>query len=76
MVNRTIGLRKITIAIGAAILLSGCGAVREKTAPCKRPPVLASWVEDPRSACGRTQPVNDPIAAFTAIGLSEKQGRR
>lgn len=55
------------IAIVAA--LSGCGSVKEKTAPCKRPAELSSFAEDPRQSCGPMHAVNDPAAAFTAIGL-------
>jgi len=56
------------VAIVAA--LSGCGSVKEKTAPCKRPVELSSFAEDPRHSCGPMHAVNDPAAAFTAIGLN------
>lgn len=63
--------------IGAAlivgILLTACGAVKEKTAPCKRPANLTSFAEDPRKDCGPMRPVNDPAAAFAEIGVADQQ---
>jgi uncharacterized protein YceK len=53
----------------AAVLLSGCGTVKEKTAPCKRPAELTSYAQDPRHECGPMRGVNNPVAAFAAIGL-------
>ncbi|URK89569.1 hypothetical protein LP421_34340 (plasmid) [Rhizobium sp. RCAM05350] len=50
--------------------LTGCGTVKEKTAPCKRPAELSSYVEDPRQACGAMRAVNDPTTAFTAVGIN------
>ncbi|WP_320188543.1 hypothetical protein RMS29_026855 (plasmid) [Agrobacterium rosae] len=49
--------------------LAGCGtAAREKTAPCKRPANMTSFVEDPRHDCGPMTNVNgDPSAALAAI---------
>lgn len=58
-------------AILAMTALSGCGTVKEKTAPCKRPVELSSFVEDPRQACGAMRAVNDPAAAFAAIGMEQ-----
>jgi len=69
MIN--IGL--IVVAGTVTLLLAGCGTVKEKTAPCKRPAALASFTEDPRRGCGSMRPVNDPQAAFTAIGLRQQQ---
>lgn len=53
----------------AAALLTGCGTVKEKTAPCKRPAELTSYTEDRRQGCGPMRIVNDPVAAFAAIGF-------
>jgi uncharacterized protein YceK len=50
--------------------LSGCGTVKEKTAPCKRPAELSSFAENPRQSCGPMHSVNGPAAAFAAIGLN------
>lgn len=58
-------------AILAMTALSGCGTVKEKTAPCKRPVELSSFVEDPRQACRAMRAVNDPAAAFAAIGMEQ-----
>lgn len=57
-------------AILAMTALSGCGTVKEKTAPCKRPAELSSFVEDPRAACVAMRAINDP-AAFAAIGMEQ-----
>ncbi|WP_421405568.1 hypothetical protein [Agrobacterium fabrum] len=53
----------------ATALLAGCGTVKEKTAPCKRPAELTSYAEDPRQSCGPMREVNDRTAAFAAIGF-------
>ncbi|KJF70239.1 hypothetical protein [Agrobacterium arsenijevicii] len=53
----------------AAALLTGCGTVKEKTAPCKRPAELTSYADDRRQSCGPMRSVNEPAAAFAAIGL-------
>lgn len=63
--------------LGAALILgailTACGTVKEKTAPCKRPADLTSFAEDPRKDCGPMRPVNDPAAAFAAIGVAGQQ---
>jgi uncharacterized protein YceK len=51
----------------AAALLTGCGTVKEKTAPCKRPAELTSYAEDRRPSRGPMRSVNDPAIAFVAI---------
>lgn len=53
----------------AAALLTSCGTVKEKTAPCKRPAELTSYGDDRRQSCGPMRSVNDPAAAFAAIGF-------
>jgi len=59
-------------ALGVSLLvLAGCGTVKEKTAPCQRPADLTSFVADRRHDCGPMQAVNDPAAAFAAIGIIE-----
>ncbi|TCR80813.1 hypothetical protein [Rhizobium sp. BK376] len=71
---RAIEGRTITAVAALLIgcgLISGCGTVKDRTAPCKRPAGLASFAEDPRLSCGPMRPVNDPKAAFTAIGLTD-----
>jgi len=54
----------------AANIMTGCGTVKEKTAPCKRPANLTSFAEDPRRDCGPMALVNsdgaDAIAAINA----------
>ena len=55
------------------LLLTSCGTVKEKTAPCKRPANLSSFAEDPRKECGPMHPINDPAAAFVAIGVADQQ---
>ena len=49
-----------------AIVASGCGTPREKTAPCKRPANLASYA--PVGECGTMHALNtDRAAALAAI---------
>ncbi|WFS03363.1 hypothetical protein [Rhizobium tumorigenes] len=52
-----------------AALPSGCAALKDKTAPCKRPAGLSSYAADPRRECGPMHPINDPALAFAAIGV-------
>ncbi|WP_443216176.1 hypothetical protein [Rhizobium sp. CF122] len=61
--------RMLAIAAVGTALLSGCGTVKEKTAPCKRPLSLSSFASDTRQDCGVMRRVNDPAAAFAAIGV-------
>jgi len=61
--------RMLAIAAVGTALLSGCGTVKEKTAPCKRPLSLASFASDTRGDCGVMRRVNDPATAFAAIGI-------
>lgn len=63
--------KPIAVLIMMSAILTGCGTVKEKTAPCKRPAHLSSFVEDSRQACPVMHPVNDPAAAFVAIGVGE-----
>lgn len=56
--------------LAIAIAVAGCGMVREKTAPCKRPAELTSFAADPRRDCGPMRAVNDPTSAFAAIGIA------
>ncbi|PWE53690.1 hypothetical protein DEM27_24435 [Metarhizobium album] len=66
-------MKRIPPTLGIILVLAslaGCGTVKEKTAPCKRPAILSSFVEDPRRPCGPMQSVNDPTAAFEAIGVT------
>jgi hypothetical protein len=55
----------VVIAAGIA----GCGTVKEKTAPCKRPANMTSYApDDPRQECGPMMNINgDASAAFAAI---------
>lgn len=58
------GLFLVVIAAGVA----GCGTVKDKTAPCKRPANLTSYAADPRQECGSMSYVNgDPATAAAAI---------
>lgn len=65
--NRTAKvLSFVVIAAGVA----GCGTVKEKTAPCKRPANLTSYAPDPRQECGPMMHANsDATAAFAAIDV-------
>lgn len=50
-----------------AVLASGCGTPREKTAPCKRPANLSSYAST-GDECGQMTSVNaDRAAALAAI---------
>ncbi len=56
------------VAFFILMSISGCGTVKEKTAPCKRPANLTSLVEDTRQECGPMQSVNgDGADALEAI---------
>lgn len=66
--------RAILLAVlGFAAAVSGCGTVKEKTAPCKRPANLLAYGADPVSGnpvsdCGPMRPVNGvPNAADEAF---------
>jgi uncharacterized protein YceK len=52
-----------------AIAVSGCGTIKEKSAPCKRPANLTSYASDndPRHDCGPMAPVNTDQSALDAI---------
>ncbi|KAB0567223.1 hypothetical protein F7Q93_20535 [Brucella pituitosa] len=51
-----------------AASLAGCGTVKEKTSPCKRPANLTSFAEDIRQDCGPMAYINgDPATAIAAI---------
>jgi hypothetical protein len=55
------------LVFALAVLASGCGTPREKTAPCKRPANLSSYTST-EYGCGPMTPVNaDRAAALTAI---------
>ena len=55
------------IALVLAVLASGCGTPREKTAPCKRPANLSSYAS-PGDECGPMMSVNaNRAAALAAI---------
>jgi hypothetical protein len=53
-----------------AAVVSGCGSVKEKTAPCRRPSTMTSYADD-GVVCGSPRPVNDPAAVFRAIGITD-----
>lgn len=60
----------IVITAGVA----GCGTVKEKTAPCKRPANLTSYAPDPRLECGPMMHVNrDATSALAAIAALEAE---
>jgi hypothetical protein len=55
------------VVVALAVLASGCGTPREKTAPCKRPANLSSYAST-GYACGPMISVNtDRAAALAAI---------
>ncbi len=61
--------------VASLSMLAGCGTVKEKTAPCKRPANLSSFAADRRNDCGPMRAVNNPAAAFAAIGIPEPGGK-
>jgi hypothetical protein len=67
-INGLPGVTAVGLLVGLA-LLAGCAAVKEKTAPCKRPAELTPYAGDARHRCGPMVGVNDPAAAFAALGL-------
>lgn len=52
------------VAVGG---LSGCAAVKEKTAPCKRPAALTAFANDPRQECGAMRLVLAPDTRFARM---------
>ncbi|CDM62259.1 hypothetical protein LPU83_pLPU83d_0889 (plasmid) [Rhizobium favelukesii] len=64
--------REIGTALLVAAIVAGCGTVKEKTAPCRRPVNLTSFAGDPRHECGPMRRVNDPAAAFAVIGVMDQ----
>ncbi|MBW6425731.1 hypothetical protein KX729_30530 [Rhizobium sp. XQZ8] len=64
-------IRKSVALLIASLLVTSCGTVKEKTAPCKRPANLTSYTHDPRAKCPTMMSVNEPGAAFVAIGIVE-----
>jgi hypothetical protein len=57
----------IALALSLAVLASGCGTPREKTAPCKRPANLTSYASV-EAECGPMKPLNaNRAAALAAI---------
>jgi hypothetical protein len=55
------------LVFALAVLASGCGTPREKTAPCKRPANLSSYAST-ADACGPMISINpDRAAALAAI---------
>ena len=55
------------VSFALALLASGCGTPREKTAPCKRPANLSSYAST-GDGCGPMRSVNtDSAAALAAI---------
>jgi hypothetical protein len=58
---------EIALVFALAVLASGCGTPREKTAPCKRPANLLSYANT-GDECGPMMSVNaDRAAALAAI---------
>jgi uncharacterized protein YceK len=65
--------KSVVVLLLITTALAGCGTVKEKTAPCKRSANLSSFAEDRRRSCGSMRAVNDPAAAFAAIGVPHEQ---
>lgn len=62
------GFGHVMSIVSIAISLSACATPKDKTAPCKRPANLASYVTDPRSDCGPAWAVNtNTQSALAAI---------
>jgi hypothetical protein len=59
----------LSLGILVAAFLTGCGAIKEKTAPCRRPAELTSYAQDPRQSCGPMRSINDGVFVFAAIGV-------
>ncbi|MGE0284083.1 MAG: hypothetical protein AB7P20_26190 [Rhizobiaceae bacterium] len=58
---------EIALVFALAVLATGCGTPREKTAPCKRPANLTSYAET-GAECGPMRSINtDSAAALAAI---------
>ncbi len=58
---------EIALVFAVAVLASGCGTPRVKTAPCKRPANLSSYAETGEE-CGPMRSINtDRAAALAAI---------
>ncbi len=66
-------MMRSVIAFFILVVVSGCGTVKEVSAPCKRPANLTAFVDDPRRDCGPMQSVNgdqaDALGAIDAILL-------
>ncbi|UZX45527.1 hypothetical protein A6U84_25635 (plasmid) [Agrobacterium sp. 13-2099-1-2] len=61
-------MMRTVIAIFMLVVISGCGTVKEVSAPCKRPANLTAFVDDPRLDCGPMRSVNgDQTDALVAI---------
>ena len=66
----------VFLQVGTALMLAhltGCAAVKEKTAPCKRPTELTAYADDPRRPCVVMHAVNDPSSAFAAARIIEER---
>ncbi|MCC2095680.1 MAG: hypothetical protein KDJ29_02240 [Hyphomicrobiales bacterium] len=64
---RSLRCTTTAIALVVAVLASGCGTPREKTAPCKRPANLTSYAST-GDECGPMKSMNaDRAAALAAI---------
>jgi hypothetical protein len=64
---RSLRCTTTAITLILAILASGCGTPREKTAPCKRPANLMSYA-GAGDGCGPMKSINaDRAAALAAI---------
>ena len=64
-------IRTAVLSVLITWTLIGCGTVKEKTAPCRRPAMLSSYAQEPPHNCGPMRPVNDPALAFATIGIEE-----
>lgn len=64
---RSLRCNATALALILAVLASGCGTPREKTAPCKRPANLLSYA-NPGADCGPMRSINpDKAMALAAI---------
>jgi hypothetical protein len=60
--------------LALALPISGCGTPKEKTAPCKRPADLSSFVPMSLRECGPALPVNaDPAVVLAAMNAIQSQ---
>jgi hypothetical protein len=70
----TVRRSRYAAALMLILVVGGCGTPKEKTAPCKRPANLSSYVPDEAADCGPMGLVNtDSAAARRAIEMLQSE---